>query len=338
MFRFASPQFLYLLLLIPILISLYVVFIRARARRLARFGNPDTLQQLMPEASSLRVRNKFILYLCALVLIIVGLARPQFGSKLKKVTREGIEIMLAVDVSNSMMAQDFEPTRLERTKFAIGRLLEGLKQDKVGLIVFAGDAYMQLPITSDYVTARNFANQISTNMVSRQGTAIGAAIDLATRSFSSDSEGSRVMIIISDGENHEDDAVAAAQAAAEQGIKIYTIGIGTPEGAPIAIGNDFIKDENGEMVVSKLDEKMLETIALSTDGAYIRSTNQSLGLEEIIKKINETEKKQFTSTVFDEFNEQYQYLIGAALLLLVIESLIISRKNRILARFNIFKK
>lgn len=337
MFRFASPEYFYLLALIPALVALYVMRLRARRRALERFGEAATLAVLMPDASPKRVRNKFILYLLALLFIIVALARPQFGSKLREVTREGIEIMLAVDVSNSMLAQDFEPNRLERTKFAIERLTEQLHQDKIGLIVFAGDAYMQLPITSDYVTARNFARAMSPTMVTRQGTAIGAAISLASGSFSSDSEGSRVIVIISDGENHEDDALAAAKEAGERGIRIYTIGIGTPEGAPISLGGDFLKDEEGKMVVSKLDESTLEQIALSTGGAYIRATNRSLGLDEIVQKINEVEKKQLTSMVFEDFNEQYQYMIGIALILLLAEMLMIDRKNRLLARFNIFK-
>ena len=197
---------------------------------------------------------------------------------------------------------------------------------------------MQLPIPSDYVAALSFAAQISPTMGSKQGTAIGAAIDLAASSFSSGSEGSRVIVVISDGENHEDDALAAAKAAAEKGIRIYTIGIGTPEGAPISIDGEFIKDEQGDMVVSKLDEQMLEQIALTTGGAYIRATNRSLGLDEIVQKINEVEKKELTSTVFEDFNEQYQYLIGLALALLLLEFAMLERRSRLLARFNIFRK
>ena len=336
MFRFASPQYFYLLILIPLLIAGYWLAVRARQRRIARFGNPETLRQLMPDVSPLRVRNKFILLTVAVILIIVAMARPQFGSKLREVKRTGIELMLVVDVSNSMLAEDFEPNRLERTKFAITRLIDQLKQDQVGLIVFAGDAYVQLPITSDYATARNFVNNISTDMVSRQGTAMGAAIDLAMNSFSSGSEGSRVLILISDGENHEDDPVAAAKAAAERGIKIYTIGIGTPEGAPIRLNGDFIKDEEGNIVVSKLDEATLEQVALATGGGYIRSTKQSIGLDEIIAKVNENEKKNLVSKVFDDFSEQFQYPLGCALLLLLINMIMIDRKNRILAQFNIF--
>ncbi len=204
-------------------------------------------------------------------------------------------------------------------------------------MVFAGDAYVQLPITSDYLTARNFTRQISTDMVSKQGTAIGAAIDMAASSFSSQSEGSRVIVLITDGENHEDDALGAARRAADKGIKIYAIGIGTPEGAPIRLGGDFIKDEKGDMVVSKLDEATLREVALLTGGAYIRSTKQSLGLSEIIEQINKTEKSEFTATMFEEFDEQYAYFAGAALGLLVIGWVILPRRNRFLSRFGLLR-
>ncbi len=338
MFRFENIDMLWWLGLIPLLIVVYLIYIRARARRLTRFGNPLTLAQLMPEASPKRVRRKFMLVLVAITLIIIALARPQFGSKLKEVTSRGVEILLAVDVSNSMLAADFEPNRLERTKFAIERLIEQLREDRIGLIVFAGDAYVQLPITSDYIAARNFARHLSPNMVTRQGTALGAAIDLAALSFSPGSEGSRILIVISDGENHEDDPLAAAERAAEQGITIYTIGIGTEQGAPIPWEGGYLTDEGGNMVVTRLDEAMLEQTALTAGGAYIRATNRSIGLEEIVRRIAETEGAETTAQVFDEYNEQFQYLLAAALVLLILETLIIPRKNRLLAKFNIFKK
>lgn len=329
---------LYLLLLVPAMAAVFILSVRARRRRLERFGQRDTIKVLIPDASPVRIRNKFLIYLCAVTLIVIGLARPQFGSKLRETTTEGIEIMFLVDVSNSMLAQDFEPNRLERTKFAINRLLESIEDDRVGLIVFAGDAYVQLPFTTDYIAARNFIRQVSTNMVSRQGTAIGAAIDLAANSFSSDSEGSRVIILVSDGENHEDDAMGAAAAAAAKGIKIYAIGIGTPEGSPIYINGDYMTDNEGNMVLTKLNEKMLSEIALSTGGSYILATQRSVGLTEIIEKINETEKVQLNVQVFDEYDEKFPYFISTALILLVINSLMLSRKNRILARFNIFRE
>ena len=330
MFRFGSPEYLYLLLLLPLMVVLFVYAVKARHRALERFADRALLPKLMPEASPARLKLRFVLLTLAILFMILALARPQFGSKLREEKRQGIEIMLAVDVSNSMLAEDFEPSRLERTKYAIDRLTEKLNEDRIGLIVFAGDAY--------YVTARNFAQQISPDMVSRQGTALGAAIDLAASSFSAGSEGSRVIILISDGENHEDDAVAAAQMAAERGIKIYTIGIGTPEGAPIRIGGDFIKDADGKMVVSKLDESTLEQIAMATGGGYIRASNRSLGLDEIIKQINEVERKDLTESIFEDFSEQYHYPLAIALALLLVELLIPNRRSRLLQRLNIFRK
>jgi Ca-activated chloride channel family protein len=337
MFRFANIEFLYLLLLAPVLIGAWLYALRRRAANIARFGDAQTVQGLMPENSPRRARNKFLILLIAFCLATMALARPQFGSKLREVKRTGIEIMLCVDVSNSMMARDFEPDRLERTKNAIGRLLEGLQNDQVGLIAFAGDAYIQLPITSDYLTARTFAQQLSTDMVSRQGTAIGAAIDLAAGSFSEGSEGSRVIIVISDGENHADDPVAAAVRAYDKGISIYTIGIGTPKGAPIPVGDDFIRDQQGEIVVTHLDEQTLKQVALTSGGAYIRSDERSVGLQEVIAEVNKTKSMELSSMVFEEYNEQYQYIAAIALVLLLLESVILPRKNRLLARFDVFK-
>lgn len=338
MFRFGSPEYLYLLLLVPLLMAAYALYASRRRKRLDEFGKYDTIKQLMPLASPKRVRHKFVLTTIGITLLIFAMARPQLGAKLKEVKRTGIEIMIAVDVSNSMLAEDFTPNRLERTKYAIDRLIEQLEEDRIGVIVFAGDAYVQLPITSDYQAARNFVRNISTNMVSLQGTAMGAAIRLAVSSFSPGSEGSRVMILISDGENHEDNAVAAAQTAEENGVTIYAIGVGTPEGAPIRFGNDYIKDEDGNMVVTKLDEQTMEQIALTTGGSYIRATNGNIGLSEIIARVNEVEKKELTATVFEEYNELYQYILAAALLFFITETFMISRRNRLLARFNIFKK
>ncbi len=339
MFRFGAPEYLlYMAVLAALLIAVYVLYAVRRKKRLARLGKPGALAQLMPEASPKRVRNKFILLLAGACLVCLALARPQFGSKLREISRQGIEIMIAVDVSNSMLAQDFEPNRLERTKYAIQRVIEQLGEDRVGLLVFAGDAYVQLPITSDYVTARNFARKLSTGMVSRQGTAMGAAIDLAALSFSPGSEGSRVLILISDGENHEDNPLASAEKAAEKGITIYTIGVGTPEGAPIYLGGDYIRDPEGNMVVSRLDEKTLEQVALITGGSYIRATHRSIGLSEIVERIEEVEKSDLRATVFDEYDERFQYAIAAALALLVLEALVIGRKNRIFSKVNLFRK
>lgn len=336
MFRFANPYILYLLLIIPAAIVLFIFAQMHRRRRLERFASSSLLAQLTPSASPARLRTKFVLYSLALAFLILAAARPQVGSKLREEHQKGIEMMLVVDVSNSMLAEDFEPNRLDRTKFAIDRVVESMKQDRIGVVAFAGEAQVQLPITSDYRMARAFARKLSPQMVRTQGTDLGAAIKLATMSFSSQSEGSRVMILITDGENHESDALEAAQAAAEKGIAIYTIGIGTPEGAPVMIGGDYLTDENGDMVVSKLDEKMLQEIASTTGGAYVRATKQSIGLKEIVDRLKELDESDLATTRFEAFDEQFQYPLVVALLLLLVEWLILDRRNPLLARFNIF--
>jgi len=340
MFRFANPQYLWLLALIPLFVVLFAGVAAQRRRRLARFGNPETLAELMPEVSNGRVVLKFILFCGAVALVVLAAARPQFGSKLREEKARGVEMMLVVDVSNSMLAEDFEPNRLERTKYAINRLFDGLKQDRVGLIVFAGEPRVQLPITSDYRMAKAFARRIDPSQVSVQGTAIGKALEQALLSFSgeTDEKRSRAIILITDGENHDDDAVAVAKRAAEQGIRIYTIGIGTPEGAPIEIDGEFIRDEQGEMVVSKLNEEMLAQIADLTGGAYVRATKQDIGLDEIVRSINEMEQSELSTVRFEEFNEQYQYLLIAALVLLVAEFFLLARRNPLLAHLNIFRE
>lgn len=336
MFRFAHTEYFYLLLLVPLMVLLFEYCLAQRKRRLARVGTSAAIARLAPEASVKRARWKFWLLVLAVVALVLALARPQFGSKLKEVEREGVEIMVAIDVSNSMLANDFEPSRLERTKYAVGRVIEGLSEDKIGIIVFAGDAYVQLPITADYLTAKNFVQQISPSQVTKQGTAIGTAIDMAIGSFSSQSGSSRVLVLVTDGENHEDDALVAAERAAQQGVTIYTIGIGTPEGAPIRIGDDFIRDSEGEIVVSKLDEEGLQKIALTTGGAYVRASSQSVGLDEIIGLINQTEKAKFETEVFEEYDEQFVLPVVVALVLLVLEFFVLQRKNRIFARVRLF--
>jgi Ca-activated chloride channel family protein len=265
MFRIANPEYLYALLLIPVMIVFFWYSRMKRKKALASFGQKEIMSILMPNASAGRPILKFIVLLLALTSIIIGIARPQFGSKLKTEKRKGIELMIALDVSNSMMSEDIQPNRLERAKRAISQLVDKLSNDKIGLIVFAGDAYTQLPITADYVSAKLFLNSISPDMVPTQGTAIGAAIQLGIKSFSPTFEGSKAMIIITDGENHEEDAVEAAKKANEKGIIIHTIGMGSPDGAPIPVNrngmHDYLKDKQGSTVITKLDPLTLERIA-----------------------------------------------------------------------------
>lgn len=308
-----------------------------RRKRLERFGNVEMVKLLMPDFSMGSVRLKFATYLLAMVLIIFAAARPQVGSKLREEKSHGVEMMLVVDVSNSMMAEDFAPSRLSKTKYAIQRLFEGLKsQERVGLIAFAGEAKVELPITSDYRMAKSFSDRLSPSMVSMQGTDVGKALDLALLSFSSTSDASRVVILITDGEAHDRGAEAAAERAKAQGVKIFTVGIGTPEGAPIMIDGEYIKDEKGDIVVTKLGEEMLQSIAKTTEAGYVRATNQSLGLEEIISTISKMKQTELSTVKYEEYGEWYQYLLCVALILLILEFVTQDKKNRHLRKFNIF--
>ena len=330
MFRFANPQYLWLLAVVPLFAALFWIARYGRRRRLARFGNLATLRELMPDVATGNVAWKFVLVCAAWTLLAFVAARPQLGARLREQKTQGVEMLLAVDVSNSMLAEDFDPNRLERTKFAINKLFDGLRQDRVGLIVFAGEPKVQLPITTDYRMAKAFARRIDPSLVSVQGTSIGRALEQALLAFSgkSDDEAprSRAVILITDGEDHEGGALEVAERAKELGVRIYTIGIGTPEGAPIQINGEFIKDEKGDMVVSKLDEAMLVQLAEVTGGAYVRASKQSIGLEEIVKSINEMEQTELSTVQFEEYNEQYQYLLLGALLLLMLELLIPARR------------
>ncbi len=337
MFRFANPQYLYLIALIPFFWLLFVLASYDRRKRLAKFGNIEILKSLMPNVSRGRVTFKFILFLIALLFAILGLSRPQFGSKLREERSQGIEMMLVVDLSNSMLAEDFEPNRLEKTKYAIGRLFESMDQDRIGMVAFAGEAEVQLPITTDYRMAQAYTSRLSTSTISTQGTDIGKAIDLALLSYSDKEDVNRVMILITDGEDHGGGARAAAERAKAQGVKIYTIGIGTPEGTLITINGETIRDNNGDMVVSKLDEEMLKEISATTTGAYIRASKQSLGLTEITNEINEMEKKELSIVQFEEYNEQFQWMLAVALFMLIMDLSILGYKNPALERFNIFK-
>ena len=338
MFQFANPHILWLLLAIPAMAVTLIAMSQLRKRNLAKFGNIAILRALMPDISLWRVRIKSALFLTAATAVIFAAARPQFGSKLKEQTSQGIEMMLVVDISNSMLAEDFAPNRLDRTRYAIDKLFASLDQDRVGLVIFAGEAKVQLPITTDYRMARSFVKRIAPTLVSVQGTEIGQALNLASLSFSQNRDAGRVMILITDGETHDSSALDAAKRAAEQGIKIFAIGIGTPEGAPVKVDGEFIKDENDEMVVSRLNEELLQQITAATGGGYIRATNAAFGLEEIVAEIKKLEKGELTTLRFEEYNEQFQWVLAVAAVLLVLESLLLARRNPRLKRFNIFRQ
>ena len=326
MFIFANSAYLWLLLLVPVIPAVYAVVRAARRRSIRKFGDEQLVRELMPSWSGAKGWLRIILFSLAFLFFVIGLARPQIGAKLSERETRGAEIMICLDVSNSMLARDYSPDRLTRAKLAISRIVDKLQGDRIGLIIFAGQSFVQLPITTDYVSAKMFLTSINTESVPVQGTAIGDAVTTAMKSFSEQSEKSRVIIVITDGENHEDDPVAAAQQAAELGIKVYTIGVGSLRGEPIPKDGDLMKDSEGEIVVTRLDEGTLQKMARSGGGAYIHAGNEEFGLNPIIDDIRRLEDERFNSVVFEEYDEQYMYFFAIALVLFVLEMLLGERR------------
>ena len=338
MFRFAQPEYLYLLLIVPLLVMLFIWNTIRRKRKLQSFGDPELLAQYMPNVSMARPQFKFYIQILALVLLIVALARPQFGVKEQTVKRQGMEVMVALDVSNSMLAQDVAPSRLGRSKQLLSKIIDGMTEDKVGLVVFAGDAYTQLPITCDYVSAKMFLSSISPSLVARQGTAIGSAINLAVRSFTPNETSDKAIILITDGENHEDDAVGAAKAASEKGIHVNIVGMGDPKGSPIPIdgNNNFLKDNAGNVVITKMNEQMCQEIAAAGNGMYVRADNTNSALKALQKEIDKMNKAELDSKVYSEYDEQFQIFAWIALFLLVVDFFTLERKNRVFKKIKLF--
>ena len=341
MFRFADIEMLWWLLTIPVFVVAYVLITRYKRRQLSEFGDPELMAQLMPDASKSRPIVKFALLMVALSLLIIAAARPQYGQQEKTVKRQGIEVMVALDISNSMLAEDVAPNRLDRAKQMLSKMIDNMVDDKVGLVVFAGEAFTQLPITCDYVSAKMFLNTISPKLIPTQGTAIGAALQTAIRSFGSqESDAGRAIILITDGENHEDDAIAAAKQAQELGIQVFVIGIGKPEGSPIPVPgtNDYIKDRSGQVVVSRLNEEMCQEIAQAGKGAYVRCDNTNTAMRALQQELDRIATTDLETTVYADYNEQYQSFVLIALLLLVIDFFILMRQNHRLSRMDLFKE
>ncbi len=340
MFRLAHPQFLYLLLLIPLLVLLFVYARLQKKKALSSFGDLNLVMRLIPEYSGPREILKFIIWSIAWILLIIGMADPQTGSKLEKIKRKGVDMVFALDVSNSMLAQDITPNRLERAKQAIIHLLGKLENDRVGLVIFAGKSYVQMPLTTDYAATRLFLSNISPGMVPVQGTAIGDAIETSVSCFGITKQ-SKAIIVITDGENHEDNAVEAAQAAAAKGVRVYTIGIGLPEGAPIPVysGNTQIgykKDASGITVITRINEPMLQDIAKAGKGIFVRANNSQSGVQEVFDQINKLEKSEYNEAFFSDYEDRFQFFVLAALILILGEVLIADRKGRLAGKIKLF--
>lgn len=324
----------------PTIVIAYWLMTLWTKRKLRRFGNKATLKELMPDYSALRGWIKISLFALAVGFVVLAMARPQTGSKLRSVESDGREIVLAVDVSNSMLAEDTEPSRMARTRYAIQQLTRHMTNDHVGIVAFADDVEVLLPITSDYKMAESKLRNLSPALIANQGTDIGEALEVSLLSFSNNTRNnrSRVIILITDGEAHDDKALAIAERAKEEGVVICCIGIGTPEGTTLKIDGQMIEDENGKMVVTKLNEQLLSDIASATGGVYIRSTNSNFGLEEVVAELDKMESTKLTHRNFEEYDEEYMWFLGVALLLLVIETLVLGRRNPLLKGVTLFDR
>ena len=338
MFRFADPTYLYLLAVIPVLAIIRFLTYRNQKKRLRKFGDPKLLRSLMPDVSRFRPAVKFWILQGALALLVVMLARPQFGTKISNEQRTGIETIIAMDISNSMLAEDITPSRLDRSKMMVENLVDHFTNDKIGLLVFAGDAFVQLPITSDYVSAKMFLSSIDPSMMATQGTDIARAIDMATHSFTQEEGIGKAIIVITDGEDHEGGALESAEAAKKAGMRVYVLGVGSTQGAPIPIPGtgDYMKDNTGNTVMSALNEDMCKQIASAGGGAYIHVENNSNAQDLLDQELEKLAKKETKATVYSDYDEQFQAFGILALLLLIIEVCLLESKNPLLKRVSLF--
>lgn len=326
----SQPQYMWLLLLVPVFFLVQFAVLKLRQIRIRRFGDEALVNALMPSYAKGKVWVRLTFFALAFSMLVVAISRPQRGAKLKEHELLGAEVIIALDVSNSMLAQDYTPNRLERAKLAISKVSERLDGDRLGLIIFAGEPYVQIPLTGDYISAKMFLNSINAGSVPVQGTAIGSAIELALRSFSDQSNKSRAIVVITDGENHEDDAVAAAKLAADNGVRVFTIGVGSQDGTVILMPDgSYIRDENGKEVVTKLDDVTLAKIADAGMGVYIQAGNREFGLEPIIDEIKNMDDEVTNRVVYEEYEELYMYFVAVALFFLIIQMLIGDRRSKI---------
>lgn len=339
MFRFENPAMFYLLITVALSVAIFIYGVILQRQRLKRFGNPELVKRLMPNVSYVRPQVKFYLIVLSLVLIIFALAKPQFGSKIETTKTNGIEAMIVLDVSNSMMSTDVKPSRLDNAKMLLSKVIDQMHNDKIGLIIFSGDAYIQLPITTDNVSAKMFLSSITPGSVPVPGTAIGTAIDLAIRSFGEPTDGiGRTIILLTDGENHEDDAVAAAKLAKEKGITVNVVGFGSPQGAPIPVNGtmSFLKDNNGNVVVTKLNEEMCTQIAQTGDGTYVRADNSNTALRALSSQISKMQKGEISTSAYAEYDEKFYIFVWIALFILFIEFGLLNRQNKQLNKIKWF--
>ncbi len=344
MLKYEHIEYLNLLFGIPLLVLAIIIYNKWKKNALILFGDLKLVNKLAYSFSKTREKIKNILTILIISFLIIGISNPQIGTKMEEVTREGVDLMIAIDLSNSMMAEDIKPNRLERAKQAISKLIDNLGGDRIGLIVFAGEAYVQLPITTDYSAAKLFLSTINTQIVPTQGTEIAKAIDLSIKSFDIENGQNKAIIIITDGENHDEQAIESAKKASEIGVLVHTLGMGLSTGGPIPIYNqygnpiDYRKDKEGKTIVSKLNEKLLIEIANAGEGTYVRANNSKSGLSKLFSEINKMEKREIGTMVFTEHKDRFQLFISVTILLLIIDLILLPRKNKWSNRINFYKK
>ncbi len=338
MLRFEDPIYLWMLLIIPILVLVRFIVWRKRKRNLRKFGDPSLLKEMMPDVSKYRPTIKFCLLLSAITILIFMIARPQVGSKISHEKREGIEVLIALDISNSMLAQDVIPSRLEKSKLLIEDLVDHFTNDKVGLVVFAGDAFVQLPITNDYVSAKMFLQNINPSLITTQGTDLARAISLSQSCFTQREHIGRAIIVITDGEDHEGGALEAAREAYKKGINVFILGVGTSKGAPIPDGNGgYLKDNSGQTVLSALNEQMCQQVAKAGNGVYIHVDNTSDAQERLNKELSKLQSGISDTVLYSEYNEQFQIFGIILLLLLIVETILLESRNPLFKQINLFR-
>ena len=340
MFRFGNPEYLYLFITVPIIIFLFILWRIDRNKKLRKLTTTETLDKLMVSNSKYKPYVKLVTSILLLSSLILALSDPQIGSKIEKVKRSGIEIMFALDVSNSMLAEDLQPSRLDRAKQILNKFLDELVSDKVGLVVFAGDAFLQMPLTTDYSAAKLMISTSNTDLIGTQGTAIGKAIDICRASFSPDKTINKVIVLLSDGENHEDDAVAAAKKASDVGIRIFTIGMGSVAGAPIPLKagtNDFLKDENGNVVITKMSPDLMNDIANAGNGRFELGSAKYSDIEKVLKDISGLKKKSFDDMIYTDYDDKFQLFLLISIFLAVIDLFIFEKQSPILSKVKLFE-
>ncbi|MDD7258246.1 MAG: VWA domain-containing protein [Prevotellaceae bacterium] len=339
MFRFETPIFLYLLVLVPILALIRLYTSIHRRKRLKAFGDKELMHRLMPDVSRIRPIVKFWLLQVVLALLVIILARPQMGTKASHEKRNGIEAMIALDISNSMKSEDVVPSRLDKSKMLIENMVDNFTNDKVGLIVFAGDAFIQLPITSDYVSAKMFMQNTDPSLIATQGTNIAEAIRISLKSFTQEDKVGRAIIVITDGEDHEGGAVEMARQAKKNGVRVFVLGVGSPKGSPIPDADGgYMRDNSGTEVLTSLNEVMCRQIAEAGGGAYIHVDNTNAAQNKLNSELIKLQKGELSSIIYSEYDEQFQAFGLITLLLLIIEVCVLDRKNPLLTRLKLFRK